>query len=231
MARAVLPNPSARAEWLFASISHRALQHWGHVLALDGGPGDHDLDVSETDTVSTVSLRAASLQRFNRGMCAHLLRDLAATADLPPHSALFPKQQLDLTHRWWSEAEGPDIDVNDVYPLAAADYISIKLYSAKYTDLAPFQLPDLRQPARSLTDLLTTLAAFPGRRQPHNAPPLHSAQTVHEVVAEEYRILESVSYELVTNIPAHWVSLFEVRFSLRVQHLRRRSPQVTGSLL
>ena len=54
---------------------------------------------------------------------------------------------------------------------------------------------------------------------------------MHEVVAEECRILESVNYELVTHTPAEWVCLFEVRFSLRVQHLRQRSPQVTGSLL
>ena len=40
MARAVLPNPSARAEWLFAGIIESS--------ALDGGPGDHDLDNSET---------------------------------------------------------------------------------------------------------------------------------------------------------------------------------------
>ena len=51
MARAVLPNPSARAEWLFAGIIDRALHHWGKVPALDGGPGDHDLADSETDTV------------------------------------------------------------------------------------------------------------------------------------------------------------------------------------
>ena len=49
MARAVPPNPSARAEWLFAVID-RALHHWGHVPALDRGPGDHRLDGSETDT-------------------------------------------------------------------------------------------------------------------------------------------------------------------------------------
>ena len=49
-ARAVLPNPSARAEWLFAGIIDRALHRWGHVPALDGGPGEHDLDDSETDT-------------------------------------------------------------------------------------------------------------------------------------------------------------------------------------
>ena len=36
MTRAVLPNPSARAEWLLASID-RALNHWDHVPPLDGG--------------------------------------------------------------------------------------------------------------------------------------------------------------------------------------------------
>ena len=50
MARAVLPNPSARAEWILAGIIDRALHHFGHVRPLDGGPGDHDLDDSETDT-------------------------------------------------------------------------------------------------------------------------------------------------------------------------------------
>ena len=89
--------------------------------------------------------------------------------------------------------------------------------------------------AGPLTDLLTTLAAFLGRRQLHNVggrprAPLHSAQTVHEVVAEEFHILESVNYVLVTCTPADWVCLFEVGL-LRVQHLRQRFPQGTGSLL
>ena len=162
-----------------------------------------------------------TLQRFNRRKCSHLLRDLAATADLPSHSAVFSQQLLDLTHRWWSEAEDPDIDVHDVSPAAAA-YMCIKLHSAMYPDLASFQLPDPRQPARSPTDLLTTLAAILDRRQPHNVPLLHSDRTVHEVVAEEFGDLYT---------PADWISLFEVRFSVRVQQLRQRSPQVTCSLL
>ena len=49
MARAVHPNPSARAEWLLAGIIDRALNHWGHVPALDGGLGDHDLDTAIPD--------------------------------------------------------------------------------------------------------------------------------------------------------------------------------------
>ena len=54
-------------------------------------------------------------------------------------------------------------------------------------------------------------------------------RTVHVVVAEECRVLESVNYEVVTYTRACSVCLFEARFSLRVQHLRQRSPQVTGS--
>ena len=61
--------------------------------------------------------------------------------------------------------------------------------------MAPFQLPDPRQPARSLTDFLTAIAALLAR-QPHSAPLLHSARTVHEVIAEEHRLLESLTYEL-----------------------------------
>ena len=50
MTRAVLPNPSARAEWLLAGINDRALHHWGYDTPPDGGPGDHDHAESETDT-------------------------------------------------------------------------------------------------------------------------------------------------------------------------------------
>ena len=72
MARAVPPNPPARAEWRFAGIIDRALHHWGHVPALDGGPGDHDLDDFETDTAppddddDMSPLRAARLN-----LCGH----------------------------------------------------------------------------------------------------------------------------------------------------------------
>ena len=62
-------------------------------------------------------------------------------------------------------------------------------------------------------------------------PTLQSAQAVHEVVAEEHRILDSVNYELAAFSPADWVCLFETRFSLSVEHLRQRVPQETGPLL
>ena len=118
---------------------------------------------------------------FHRRTCALLLSDVAATADLPQHSVLFAQQLLDLTHRWRKEREDLDIDINDVHPLAAPVHKNIKLHSARYPDPAPFQRPDPRKPARSLTDLLTAIAALLARCQPHNAPLLDSARTVHEV--------------------------------------------------
>ena len=123
-----------------------------------------------------------------RCLCsAHLLRDLDATVDLPPHCSLVALQVLDLTHTCWSEYEGPGNEEEDVFTHAAAAYIGIKLHSARYPDPAPFLRPDPQQPRHpvgSLTDLLTALAATLGRRQPHNVPPLHTAQAVHDVVSE-----------------------------------------------
>ena len=143
-----------------------------------------------------------ALQRSNRGKCAHLLRDLDATADLPPHCPLFALQLLDLTHRWWSEPEGSDIEEGDVYSMATTACVGIELHSATYPD--PRSIPASR--------LLTALATALGRRQPRNVPPPHTAQAVHEVVVKEYCILDSVNYELATHTPADWVRLFETRF-------------------
>ena len=58
----------------------------------NGGSGQHVLDLLalEFDVFQRcLSAQPAptALQRSNRGKCAHLLRDLAATAELPPHSA------------------------------------------------------------------------------------------------------------------------------------------------
>ena len=111
----------------------------------------------------------------------------------------------------------------------AAAYVCIKLHSTRYPDRASFQLPDPRQPACS-TDLLTAVADILGRRQNRNLPPLHTAQAVHEVVAEENRTLDSVNCELATYSPADWVCLFEIRFFLSVDHLRQRFRQGTCSL-
>ena len=157
--------------------------------------------------------------------------NLAAAANLPPHGALFSQQLLDLTPRWWTERADTDIDINDIHSLAAAVYIHIKLHSERYPGPAPFQLPDPLQPARSLTDLLTAIAALLARRQPHNAPLLHSAWTVQEVITEECRILESVHYELGTPTPAPWIQILEKRLSLWCQQCQQRFPQSPRSLL
>ena len=68
MARAVLPNPSERAEWLFAGIIDRALHHWEHVPALDGGPDDHDL-AGLTQQYQTTTLPLSRALRMS--LCSH----------------------------------------------------------------------------------------------------------------------------------------------------------------
>ena len=141
----------------------------------------------------------SALQMYHRRKCAFLLRDLAAAANLPPHGALLSQQLLDLTHRRWTERADTDIG-HQRYPspCSRAVYIHIKLHSEGVPGPAPFQLPDPLQPACSLTDLLTAIAALLTRRQPHSAPFLHSAWTVQQVITEECRILKSVQFELGT---------------------------------
>ena len=87
-----------------------------------------------------------------------------------------------------SDDEDNDSDIVDVHSLTATVHIHFTLHSARYPGLVPYQLPDPQQPARPLADLLTAIAAL-ARRQPHNAPLLHSAWTNQEMVTEEYCIL------------------------------------------
>ena len=102
----------------------------------------------------------------------HLPQDLAATVDLPPHTALFSLQLMDLTHRWWSDREDNDIHIFDVLPLAAAACIS---------HLAAFSGASRSGPFPRST---AAFAALLARRQPHNAPPLHTGWTVQQIVTE-----------------------------------------------
>ena len=157
-------------------------------------------------------------------------RDLVATADLPPHNALFSLQLLDLTNRWWAAREDLDIDIHDVHLSQPQSTFTSSCIPRGILIRSHFSF----QTARSLTDLFTAIAALLAGRQPHNAPLLHSARTVHEVVAEEYRIVET--FELGTYTPGDWVKLFEVRFCLvdfsnidsasrrRLVHFSRASP-------
>ena len=104
-----------------------------------------DLLALEDDVFPAVSLSAAAphsaaeIQTGTGDRCGYLLRYFAATADLPLHCALFSRRLLDVTHRWCSETEGPDIEEGDVYSLAAAAYICINCTPPGTPDPAPFQ--------------------------------------------------------------------------------------------
>ena len=129
----------------------------------------------------------SALQRFSRRKCAFLLCDLTATVDLLPHGALFSQQLLDLTHRWWTEREDRDIDINGVHPSQPHSTLT----SSCIPDPAPFQLPDHRQPALSLTDFITAIAAS---QRSIAAFSLDGPRSYHG----RNRILESVNCELGT---------------------------------
>ena len=111
-------------------------------------------------TISGVSLRSQPPQRCRGPTGACVLTSCATSPLLSTCRPLFSQQLLHLTHRWWSETEGPVTEEGDVHSLAAAAHICLKLHSAKYPDLVPFQLPDHRQPARPLTDLLRAASAY-----------------------------------------------------------------------
>ena len=57
------------------------------------------LEVETCQRCFTAQPALSGLQRYDRGKCAFLLRDLAAAADLPPHGPFSCKQLLDLTHK------------------------------------------------------------------------------------------------------------------------------------
>ena len=114
-----------------------------------------------------------------------------------------------------------DIHIFAILPLAAAVYIFVEM------NPAPAQVP--QQTARPLADLLTTVARFLTRRQPHNAPSFHTAWTIQQIVNEEYRILEVLDYELATHTSA-WIEVFERRLCLwrqRLQQSRRPACSLT----
>ena len=79
-----------------------------------------------------------------------------------------------------------------------------------------------------LAHLPTTLARLLARRQPHNAPSLH---TGWQIVAEEHRILEVLNYELATHTPAAWIEVFEQRLSLWRQQQLQQSRRPLLSLV
>ena len=80
-------------------------------------------------------------------------------------------------YRWFERED------NDVLPLAATVCTHIKLNSALAPDPDPF--PDPQQPARPLADFADGHRQTPARRQPHNAPSLHTAWTIQSTSSLE----------------------------------------------
>ena len=82
---------------------------------------------------SPTVLALSVTQTFNRHKCILLLRDLAATANVPPHSTAFSLHLLDLTHSWSNTCDnvtGNDsTSTVDFLTLAAAVFIHLKLHS------------------------------------------------------------------------------------------------------
>ena len=65
-ARAVLPNLSARAEWLFAGIIDKALHQWGHVPPLDGGSGCTTLTLTPPTLTQHYQVTMTDVVSFER---------------------------------------------------------------------------------------------------------------------------------------------------------------------
>ena len=141
-------------------------------------------------SATSSSSHSPTTRPCRRPKCAHLQQDLVAAAALPLHSAHFTLQLLDLAHRW-SEKQDNSIHIFDVLSLATTVYIFIKM------NPAPAQGP---QHARPLADLLAAIARLLSKRQPDCEPSLHTRWTIQNIVTEEYRILEVLNYELVTQL-------------------------------
>ena len=141
------------------------------------------------------------------------VRDLAATADLPPHCARFSQQLLDLTCRWWTQTEDPDIDINDVHSLAAAVYIHIKLHSASAAS------PLLNRPSHGY------------RRSPRQVRASRRSDVT--LTLDDPRSCHGrTSYPGIsqlrardTHTPAAWVQVFELRLT---QQREQGFPQISS---
>ena len=115
-----------------------------------------------------------------------------AAAVLPPHSEDFPLQLLDFAHAW-SERRDNDIHIFDVLSLAAAVHVVIKADPGWACE------PRYTWP---LSDLLAAIAGLFARRQPHNAPTLHTAWTIQQLTRAEFHILGVANCVLATPTPA-----------------------------
>ena len=78
MARAVLPNPSARAKWLFAGVIDRALHHWDMSPLLTAGPAT-TTSTSTTQRLTqqylTTTMTLSPWRAARVNLCGHQVSD------------------------------------------------------------------------------------------------------------------------------------------------------------
>ena len=87
MTRAVFPKPSARAEWLFAGLIDRAVNHWARAHPLDGGDGDDDADTGRDTAIHDDDDDIASLASQQSHHCSTQASSCACS---PPGAAGSP---------------------------------------------------------------------------------------------------------------------------------------------
>ena len=86
MARAVLPNPSLRAEWLLAGIIDRALHHWGHDPLLTVDPTTTTMPTPRlTQQYQTMTTTSPVSPVVRSSLCSHQV----SNCWVPPHSGWF----------------------------------------------------------------------------------------------------------------------------------------------
>ena len=155
-----------------------------------------------TTSFSGVSPRSRTPQRSRGPTEASALTSCVIStllADLPPHCPLFALQSLNLTHRWWSESEGTDVEERGMStPLRQLLMLALYCTSARYQTWLHSSFQTIgRRPALSLT---SALCRYSGQ-----APISQCATSAHGSTAGWCT-------------PAGWVCLFETRFSLNVEH-------------
>ena len=198
MTRAVLPNPSLQPSSLsapsgqfvsgllcFFQVTSRislSLVAPRHALTLSlktsskttGCPGKLQTKClhwnrRHVGVASPCNMVLSALQSFQRRMCAHFQRDFAATANLPPHSALSSQQLLDLTDP--QVVDGKRRKRHRHHRCPPPRSCGLHSYQAAFCEVprsGPILAPRASAACPSLTDLLTATAALLARRQPHN---------------------------------------------------------------
>ena len=224
--RAVLPNPSARAEWLLAAQTE--LSVIGSEPPAHDGRDDDDDDDSDTGTDTTTPdddneftgqqstpARLLELEALfqDHGVCSGLVIDsLALERVLHEQRAL--AQPLPSAIHLDQRQRGPISCLISLSPLLFQVLDTTHIWSGNDSDviepddilalaaavnvLIKLHLSPQQSKARTLPELLTAVAALLARPQPDDALVLHSACTIQQVTHIEFRMLEQLGQELAT---------------------------------